>query len=192
MRERLHHFIAQLIDALRQFSGELFIGGGERKFRARMDQIGHGLGLREIEPAIEKSAPREFAGLGQPRAIFQNRVEHEFRRQNAAMTGNLHGIFARERARRAQDGEQHFIHGFALPDDFAVMNCVRRRGGRFQRTFSDSVEKLCPRRPTPPRRKCARRPVRLRRAAWRWRRWCRQTWAEIVKVELDSASRARS
>jgi len=53
------------------------------------------------------------------------------------VTGDFHRVLARERARRAQDGEQHFIHVLAVPDDFAEMNRVRRRSGRFQRIFSN-------------------------------------------------------
>jgi len=30
MRERLHHLVAQRVDALGKFAGELFVGGGER------------------------------------------------------------------------------------------------------------------------------------------------------------------
>ena len=63
------------------FPASCSFGGGEREFRAGVNQIGHGLGLREIEPAVEKSAAREFAGLGQPRTVFQNGVEYQLRRQ---------------------------------------------------------------------------------------------------------------
>jgi hypothetical protein len=34
MGERLNHFIAQLVDALRELAGELFVGGGEGELRA--------------------------------------------------------------------------------------------------------------------------------------------------------------
>ena len=70
VREGFHQIVAQFVDALRKFSCELFVRGGEREFGSRMDQIGDGFGLREINPAIQKSAAREFAGFGQPRAIF--------------------------------------------------------------------------------------------------------------------------
>ena len=36
--------------------------------RGRIDQIGDRLGLHQIDPAVEKRAQREFAGLGEPRA----------------------------------------------------------------------------------------------------------------------------
>jgi len=81
-------------------------------------------------------------GFRKPRAIFQNGVEHELGRQESAVTGNLDGVFARERARRTQDGEQNFVHSFAVPDNLAVMDRVRRRGGRFQRTLSRRQKNL--------------------------------------------------
>ena len=77
VRQRLHQVVAQLVDALRQFAGELFVGGAQREFGARMNQVGDGLGLREVNAPVEKGAPGEFAGFGQARAVGQHGVEHE-------------------------------------------------------------------------------------------------------------------
>ena len=41
MGEGEHQVIAQLIDPLRQFPGELFVGCGQRQFRAGVDEIAH-------------------------------------------------------------------------------------------------------------------------------------------------------
>ena len=136
VRQRVHQIVAKPVDALGKFAGELLVGGGEREFRARMDQIRHGLGLREINASVQKGAAREFAGLGQPRAVFEQRVEHQLRGQNTAVTGNLHRVLARERARRAQHGEQHFVNHLSAAHDFAVLDRVRRRDGRFQGIFA--------------------------------------------------------
>ena len=40
------------VDALRQFACKLLIGGGERQFRARMNQISHGLRLCQVYAAV--------------------------------------------------------------------------------------------------------------------------------------------
>ena len=69
--ECVHHIIAEPVDALRKFAGKLFVGGGQREFGARMDQVRDGLGLREVNAAVEKRAAREFARLGQARAVSQ-------------------------------------------------------------------------------------------------------------------------
>ena len=63
------------IAANSEFAGELLVGGGECEFRARTDQVRHGLGLREVNASVQKGAPREFAGFGQARAIFEQRVQ---------------------------------------------------------------------------------------------------------------------
>jgi len=70
VRERVHQIIAELVNALRKFSSELLDAGGKREFRARMNQIGDGLGLGEVEPAVEECTAGKFAGFGQPRARF--------------------------------------------------------------------------------------------------------------------------
>jgi hypothetical protein len=40
-------------------------GGARRRFGAGVDQVGHGLGLRQVELAVEEGALGEFARLGQ-------------------------------------------------------------------------------------------------------------------------------
>jgi len=52
VRERVHQIIAEPVDALRKFPGKLFVGGGQRQFGARMNQIGDGFGLREVKAAV--------------------------------------------------------------------------------------------------------------------------------------------
>ncbi len=140
VREREHQVVAELVDALGKFPGELFVGGREREFGARVNQIGNSLGLRQINATIQKCTLGEFARLGEPRAVGEQRVEHKLGGQQSAMAGNLDGVLARERARRAQDGEQHFVNHFFTSDNFAELNGVRRRGGWFQRTFADRLK----------------------------------------------------
>ena len=76
VRERFEHLIAQLVDALGEFAGELLVGGAQGQLGARMNQVGHGLGLREVEATVEEGALGEFARLGQPRAAGQHGIEH--------------------------------------------------------------------------------------------------------------------
>ena len=135
VRQREHQVVAQLVDAPRKFAGELFVGGGEREFRARMDQVRDGLGLREVNAAVEKGALGEFARLGQPRAGGEQRVEHQLGGQQSAVAGNFHRVLARECARGAQDGQENLVHHLPRADDFAELNRVRRRGGRLDGAF---------------------------------------------------------
>ncbi len=101
-----------------------------------MDQIGDSLGLRQINSSVQKRATGELARLGQPRAVFQQRVKHELGGKNSAMAGNLHRVLACKCSRRAQDGKQHFINHFCAADDSAELNRVRRRSGRLQRVLA--------------------------------------------------------
>ena len=75
--QRLDHVIAQLVDALGELAGELFVGGAQGQLGARMDQVGHGLGLREVDAPVEEGAPGELARLGQARAVGQHRIQDQ-------------------------------------------------------------------------------------------------------------------
>ena len=134
--QRLEHFVAQLVNALGELAGELFVGGAQGQLGARMDQIGDGFGLHQVNSPIEKGAAGEFAGLRQPRAVREHGVQHQLRRQNSAVAGDLDHIFAREGARRAHDGEQGLIHGLPVAHDMAEVGRVRRRGGWLDGRFA--------------------------------------------------------
>ncbi len=128
VREGLDEVIAQEVDALGKFAGKLFVGGGEGEFGARGNQIVHGLGLREVNAAIEKCAAGEFAWLGEARAVFEHGVEDESRWQQSAVTGDFDDVLARQGARGAHHGDHDFIHGAVVAHDFAVVNGVRGNG----------------------------------------------------------------
>src|SRR6185312_6188324 len=64
MREGLQHIIAELIDALGKLSSKLFVGGAQSEFGARMNYIGNGLGLREVNAAVQECAAGKLARLG--------------------------------------------------------------------------------------------------------------------------------
>ena len=70
--EGLHEIIAQVMDALAEATGELFIGGGKCEVRAGVDKVADGFGLGEVDAAIDKGAPGEFTRLSATRAACQN------------------------------------------------------------------------------------------------------------------------
>ena len=107
-----------------------------------MNQVADRFGLGEVDSTVEKRALREFARLRQPRAVFQNCVQNDLGRKNAAVTGDFDNVLARERARRAHDREQNLIHDSSLPHNFTVMDRVRRRLGRLQRALAERHETL--------------------------------------------------
>ena len=103
---------------------DLMLTGLEGELGAGMDQIRDGLGLGEVDAAIEESAPRELAGLGQARAAGQRGIEHELGRQQSAMAGNLHRVFSRECPRRAQHRDHHLVDHNPIPHDMPVVQRV--------------------------------------------------------------------
>ena len=142
VRERFHEFIAELVDALGKLAGELLVGGAQGQFGAGMDQVGDGFGLGQIDPAVEEGAPGKLPGLGGPRAVLEDRVQDGFGREQAAMTGDFDDVLARERARRAHDGDQHLVHGVAASDDVAKMNGVRFGRGGFRGSAAGGDEAM--------------------------------------------------
>ena len=138
--ENFHQVVAQLVDALGQFAGQLLIGGGQGQFGAGMNQIRHRLGLGQIDAPIEKGAPRKFTGRGQARAFFENRIQNQLGREQPAVAGDLDHILAGEGARRAHDGHEHLVHHLVVTNNFTEMNGVRRRQRRRERGFPGGFE----------------------------------------------------
>ena len=97
-----------------------------------MDHIRNRLGLGQVEAAIEESAFGEFTRQRQSRAIFEQRVQHKFCREQTAVARNLNRVFAGVSARGAVNREHHFVHELAVVDDFAVVDGVRRRSRGLQ------------------------------------------------------------
>ena len=89
------------------------------------------LRLGEIDAAIEKGALGKFTGHRESRAVFQYGIQHHLGREQSPVTRDFHYVFAGKRSRRTQNREQHFVHDFALPNNFAVVNGMRLRLGRF-------------------------------------------------------------
>jgi hypothetical protein len=76
VREREHQFVTQLIDALGQFAGELFVRSTEGKFRPRVDQVRDGFSLREINATIEKRTLREFSWLRETSSFLDTGINY--------------------------------------------------------------------------------------------------------------------
>ena len=68
LRGQIEQLGVDLGDALGQRAFELIERRARLQRRDRVDEIGDRLGLHEIDPAVEKRAQRELAGLGEPRA----------------------------------------------------------------------------------------------------------------------------
>src|SRR5438067_8895943 len=67
--------IANCIDAGAEVASELLVRGAQREFGAGVNKVNDGLGLGEIDAAVEKGAARKFARLSEARAADQEGVE---------------------------------------------------------------------------------------------------------------------
>ncbi len=128
MRQCTHQVVTELIDALREFARQLFVGRGERQFGSGVNQIGYRLGLREVNASVEKCTARKFSRQGQAGSGLQQSIEYRLGREDAAVAGDLHHVLASKGAWRAHDSEEHLVHDAPFPHDVTVMNRVRPGG----------------------------------------------------------------
>ena len=66
----------------------MLLGGGG------IDEVGHGLGLREVEPSISEGSKGVFARFGQACACFNECVEQGFLHVGGAVAGELYCVLA--------------------------------------------------------------------------------------------------
>ena len=65
------------------------------EFRLSLDQVGQALGLSQVDPAILKSATREFAGIRGPKpSNLGQRAKHGIHHRSTAMTLELDDVLA--------------------------------------------------------------------------------------------------
>ena len=106
-----------------------------------MNHIAHGLGLRQIDPAIHKCPARKFPRQGAARTGGKHGLQHGLASHHAAVACDLHSVLPRKRARGAHHGQQHFVNDTFLGiGDVAIMQRVRRRFTGHFGTGTDRTE----------------------------------------------------
>lgn len=105
-----------------------------------MNEIGHGLGLGEIDPAIEKCALGEFTGFGKPRAGAEQGLQNEAGNEHAAMTGNLHGILPGKAAWIPKDRDQDIVQFATALNNMTIVDGMTFGGRRFAMTSTGGPE----------------------------------------------------
>src|ERR1017187_4804765 len=63
---QLDEFFCKRRDLFRERAAERTRRRARRRFGARLDQVGDGFGLSQVELVVEKGTLGEFAGLGEP------------------------------------------------------------------------------------------------------------------------------
>ncbi len=86
-----------------------------RRFGRRIDHVGHGLGLRQIEFVVEVRAPRELTRLGQPCAELERSAQQHARYHRAAVTVQFEHVFTGIGVRRRKEQHQSVVDDGAMP-----------------------------------------------------------------------------
>ena len=93
---------------------------GERACRERDGALGpcadhqrDGLGLGEIDAAVEERSPGELAGRRQASATPGDPLRHHPQKRRRSMTRQLDDVLAGIRPRREHDGAQRLVHALA-------------------------------------------------------------------------------
>jgi hypothetical protein len=142
-----------------------------------VNEIHHGLRLREIHFAVQEGALGEFPRLRGPRSAGQHAFQHTLRHEHTAVTLKLDGVLARV-ARRTLKMQQHagiepravFIQhlhqmGATRHQLRGQLEGLRGEGERLRAGEADHGDRG------------------LARSRWRWRRWYRQAWKEALPIE---------
>ena len=115
MAAQVAQVVVHGVDAPQQRAAELTGGIGRGLGGFRVDQVDHGLGLRQVELPVQKGAFGEFAGQRLPRARGQQRLQPGCQHGGRAVALQLHGVLTGVAVRRAGvDGECLVDHA-ALP-----------------------------------------------------------------------------
>ena len=110
--EPRHHVEERALDGAdghRERAFELIEGRARLERRDGIDQIGDGLGLDQIELAVEKGAKGELARFGQPRAGFDGAREDRGQHHGAAVRRDLDHVFAGVGLRRRERRDDELV-----------------------------------------------------------------------------------
>jgi hypothetical protein len=81
--------------------------------RAAFYEVGHGLGLGQVQLVVQERALREFTGLCPPRTELDGRVDEQRHHDGAAVTVQLQYRLAGKRCGRREIQRKALVDGFA-------------------------------------------------------------------------------
>ena len=127
--KEVEQVVADPMKAVRESPPDLLDSRLGREGGPGVDEIGHGLGLCEIQTAVEECTEGELTGFSQPGPSREECLEHLTRHNSSTVTGDLHGILLGEGPGRAQDGREDLVDADAVSFDVAMVDGVRGRFG---------------------------------------------------------------
>ena len=112
-RDQVDELLLDRLEPLRQRAFEL--PGRDLRLieRLRIDQVADGLGLGEIDAAVEEGAHGELAGLGEARSASQRHLHHVPQDDGRAVTGDLDYVVGGVRVRLGEIGDDDFVDAVA-------------------------------------------------------------------------------
>ena len=131
----------QALHPAREFALQRTQGIARRLFGARLDEVGDGFGLGQVELVVEKGAFAEFTRPGQARTLFQGAAQQQVEDHRAAMALEFQHVFAGEGVGTGKEqrdaGVQHAAVGgeevavVGMPGrQLAAADRPRQRGGQ--------------------------------------------------------------
>ena len=140
-----------LTDRVGQRALQLIERGARLERRHRVDQVGDRFGLRQIDPAVQKCAKRELAGLREPRAAAPSPPRRSPAQDDGtAVRAQLDDVLAGVGVRGGKEGRDHLIDRSADDASLTRVGVARASSGCSARDRACARMRLRP--PAPLRR----------------------------------------
>jgi len=90
------------------------LGGEKGAFGAGMEDVEDGLGLGEVDPAMQESSFRKLTRAGHPGTFPVERSQEGFHDQRISVAADFNQILPRVGTRPRPEGEDRFVQDFAI------------------------------------------------------------------------------
>src|SRR5690606_10543461 len=121
LNTQLNQLFGQFFDALRKGALQRTQRIARGLLGAGFDEVGNGLGLRQVQLVVEKGALTEFAGARQSGAELDAAGQQHVEHHRATVTLQFQYVFAGKRVGPGEVQQQAFIQHLRLTMESAVM-----------------------------------------------------------------------
>ena len=127
-RDEIEQRGVDFCDGARQRALQLVEGRARLERRHRVDEIGHGFGLQQIDAPVHERAQRELARFRQTGASVDRRRHDALQHHRASMRAHLNHFVTGVRSRRREVCDNHLIDRVGVGP--AEAGHCRSNGGR--------------------------------------------------------------